>query len=220
MLADQHIDQFATVIDSQFKNFAESLNAAQSHKALSRSKSGALALDVGYEIATTKIERDSYLKSYTSKTSPNTLETPKLHVSTGYGKGFNAGAYYSSVPDSDIQIYGGELRYSLMPHHRSALPSLSVRGTYSQMTGMDDMYVTSTGLEFSVSKGFNAFTPYAGVGTTWVDGEYELNGYSSSLTQNKYFMGLQFDLGIFHLSAEAEQSGVESTIRAKSGIRF
>ncbi|MEJ2181813.1 MAG: hypothetical protein P8Y28_15665 [Gammaproteobacteria bacterium] len=95
-----------------------------------------------------------------------------------------------------------------------------MRGTYSQMTGMDDMYVTSTGLEFSVSKGFNTFTPYAGVGTTWVDGEYELNGYSSSLTQNKYFMGLQFDLGVFHLSAEAEQSGVESTIRAKSGIRF
>ena len=88
------------------------------------------------------------------------------------------------------------------------------------MSGMEDMYVTSTGLELSVSKGFNAFTPYAGIGTTWVDGEYELAGYTSRLTQNKYFMGLQFDLGIFHLSAEAEQSDVESTIRAKSGIRF
>ena len=221
VLADQHnIDQFATVIDSQFKDYAENLGVAQSHKALSQSDSGALALDIGFEIATTKIEDDSYLKSYTSKTSPNVLETPKLHVSTGYGKGLNAGAFYSSVPDSDIQIYGGELRYSMTPHHRSALPALSVRGTYSQMSGMDDMFVTSTGLELSVSKGFKAFTPYAGIGTTWVDGEYELAGSTSSLTQNKYFMGLQFDLGIFHLSAEAEQSGVDSTIRAKSGIRF
>ena len=88
------------------------------------------------------------------------------------------------------------------------------------MTGMEDMYVTSTGVELSVSKGFNAFTPYAGIGTTWVDGEYELEGSTSRLTQNKYFMGLQFNLGIFHLSAEAEQSDVESSFRAKSGIRF
>ena len=123
VVADQHIDQFATVIDSQFKDYAENLSAAQSHKALTQSDSGALALDVGFEIATTKIERDSFLKSYTSKTSPNILETPKLHVSTGYGKGLNAGAFYSSVPDSDIQIYGGELRYSLKPHQRSALPA-------------------------------------------------------------------------------------------------
>ncbi|WP_455206540.1 hypothetical protein [Kaarinaea lacus] len=221
VLADQSMSQFATVIDSQFKDYAENLSAAQSHRALSNADgTGALALDIGFEVATTKLEHDSFLKPYTSKTSPNTLETPKLHFSTRYSDGWNAGAFYSSVPDSDIHIYGGELQYLLMPNQRSALPSVSVRGTYSQMIGMEDMFVTSTGLELSVSKGFNAFTPYAGVGTTWVDGEYELDGNTSRLTQNKYFMGLQFKLGVFSLSAEAEQSGEESTIRAKSGFRF
>lgn len=220
-LAEQPINQFATVIDNQFEDYADSLSASHGYKALSDSAGPrALALDIGFDVATTKLERDSSLKSYSSKTSPNVLETPQLHINTRYSDGFNAGAFYSSVPDSDIQIYGGELRYSLMTSQRSYLPSLSVRGMYSQMIGMDDLFVTSTGLELSVSKGFNAFTPYAGVGTTWVDGEYELDGNTSRLTQNKYFMGLQFKLGVFSLSAEAEQSGEESTIRAKSGIRF
>lgn len=221
VLADQSMNQFATVIDSQFEDFADNLSASQGYKALTDSAGPrALALDIGFDVATTKLDHDSSLKPYSSKSTPNILETPQLHISTRYNDGFNAGAFYSSVPESDIQIYGGELRYSLMAAQRSYLPSLSVRGMYSQMIGMDDLFVTSTGLEFSVSKGFNAFTPYAGIGATWVDGEYELDGYTSRLTQNKYFMGLQFNLGLFSLSAEAEQSGEESTIRAKSGFRF
>jgi hypothetical protein len=222
VIADEPMSQFATVIEGQFRDYAESMSAAQSYRALSSSPDGsaALALDIGFEIATTRLERDSFLKPYTSKTSPNVLETPQVHIGTRHSDGWNAGAFYSSVPDSDIQIYGGEFGYLLTPHQQSALPSLSVRGTYSQMVGMDDLYVTSTGLELSVSKGFYAFTPYAGIGTTWLDGEYELDGYTSRLTQNKYFMGLQFKLGVFNLSAEAEQNDEESTIRAKSGIRF
>ncbi|HEY5602030.1 MAG TPA: hypothetical protein VIM41_02880 [Gammaproteobacteria bacterium] len=221
VMAEQSMSQFTTVLDSQFKHYAESLSTSQSYKALSgMDGSDALALDIGFEIATTRLERDSFLKSYTSKTSPDLLRTPKLHISTRHNEGWNAGAFYTSVPDSDIQIYGGELQYLLMPNQRSLLPSLSVRGTYSQMSGVDDLFVTSTGLELSVSKGFQAFTPYAGIGTMWLDGEYELEGYTSRLTQNKYFLGLQFNLGAFRLSAEAEQSGEESTIRAKSGFRF
>ena len=221
VLAEEQINQAATVIDNQFKDYADSLDASAGRKSLTDSVGPQdLALDIGFDVATTKLERNSLFKPYSSKTSPNVLETTQVHIGTRYNDGFNAGAYYSSVPESDIQIYGGELSYSLMPSQRSYYPSVSVRGMYSQMTGVDDMLVTSTGLELSVSKGFKAVTPYAGIGTTWVDGEYELDGYTSRLTQNKYFMGLQFKLGVFSLSAEAEQSAEGSTIRARSGFRF
>ena len=100
------------------------------------------------------------------------------------------------------------------------MPEISVRGTYSQVTGITDMFVTSTGLEFSVSKGFSGFTPYAGVGTTRIDGDYALDGYSSHLTHNKYFMGLQFNLGVVSISAETEQQGDYASTKAKMGIRF
>ena len=218
--ADQHINQLANLIDSQFRSFAENIGSSQSHKALAGSdNSGISALNVGVELATAKVERHSFLEEYTSKDSPNTLYMPKFHVTTQQDDGWNAGAFYSSVPSSDIEIYGGELSY-LMTSRHEYVPSLSVRGTYSQLTGYSDLSMTSTGVELSVSKGFSGLTPYAGVGTTRIDGEYQLDGYSSSLTHNKYFMGLQFNLGLFSLSAEAEQTDEEATTRAKMGYKF
>jgi hypothetical protein len=95
-----------------------------------------------------------------------------------------------------------------------------VRGTYSQVTGITDMFVTSTGLELSISKGFSGFTPYAGVGKTYIDGEYVMDGYSNRLRENKYFMGLQFNFGALSISAETEQTGDEATTKANMGIRF
>lgn len=218
--ASQHMDQLATLIDSQFKSFAENLSASQSYKSLSRGKtSGAAALNVGFEYSSTEVEPNSFLEEFTPKETPDKLLIPRLHVNTGYGDGWNAGAFYSSVPDSDIEIYGGELTYSLASHH-DYVPEISVRGTYSQVTGITDMFVTSTGVELSVSKGFAGFTPYAGVGTTRIDGEYLLDGYSNHLSQNKYFMGLQFNLGIVSISAETEQQGDYASTKAKMGIRF
>lgn len=218
--ASQHMDQLATLIDSQFKTFAENLSASQSYKSLSVGKtSGAAALNVGFEYSSTEVDPNSFLEEFTPRESPDTLLIPRFHVNTGYGYGWNAGAFYSSVPDSDIEIYGGELSYSLVSHS-DYVPEISVRGKYSQITGITDMYVTSAGLEFSVSKGFAGFTPYAGVGTTRIDGEYLLDGYSNHLSQNKYFMGLQFNLGIVSISAETEQQGDYASTKAKMGIRF
>ena len=218
--AGQNMNQLATLIDSQFKSYAENLSASQSYKSLSQGKnSGANALNIGLEYSSTEVEPNSFLEEFTPRETPDTLLIPRLQVNTGHGYGWNAGAFYSSVPDSDIEIYGGELSYSLNSH-KEYIPEISVRGTYSQVTGITDMYVTSTGLEFSVSKGFSGFTPYAGVGTTRFDGDYTLEGYNNHLTQNKYFMGLQFNLGIVSISAETEQQGDYASTKAKMGIRF
>lgn len=220
VLADQHMEQLSTLIGSQFNSFAENLSASQSHKSLSnRKSSGAAALNVGFELSKADVEPNSFLEEYTPRENPDTVVIPRLQVNTGFGYGWNAGAFYSSVPDSDIEIYGGELSYSITSNS-DYVPAFSVRGTYSQVTGITDMFVTSTGLELSVSKGFSGFTPYAGIGTTYIDGEYALDGYSNHLRENKYFMGLQFNLGVLSISAETEQSGDEATTKAKMGIRF
>lgn len=218
--ADQHMNQLSTLIDSQFRSFSENLSASQSHKSLSRGKSsGEDALNIGFDFSKADVEPNSFLEEYTPRENPETLVIPQLHVNTGYSYGWNAGAFYSSVPDSDIEIYGGELSYSVTSNS-DYIPAISVRGTYSQITGITDMFVTSTGLELSISKGFAGFTPYAGVGTTYIDGDYIVDGYSDRLKQNKYFMGLQFNLGILSISAETEQTGDDATTKAKMGIRF
>jgi len=221
--ADQQISELTTLIDSQFKNLTQELNVAQSYKAISASDPlDTLNFSVGFEVTTTNMEQDSrLLEKITPRESSNTntLHMPKLQVRKGLSPGWDIGAYYSSLPDTDIHIYGGELRYSLFNRHQT-LPALAVRGTYSYLSGVEDLNLTSTGLEFSVSRGFSGLTPYAGFGTTWVDGEDQLNGYRENLTQTKYFMGLNFNLGLFNFAAETEQNGESSTTKAKFGLRF
>jgi len=219
--ADQQINELTTLIDSQFKSLTQDLNVAQSYKAISASDPlDTLNFSVGFEVTTTNVEQDSMLlERITPRETSNTLRMPKLHVRKGLSPGWDVGAFYSSLPDTDIHIYGGELRYSLFNRHQS-LPALAVRGTYSYLSGVEDLYLTSTGLELSISKGFSGLTPYAGFGTTWVDGEDQLNGYRENLTHTKYFMGLNFNLGLFNFAAETEQNGESSTTKAKFGLRF
>ncbi|NOZ52983.1 MAG: hypothetical protein GXP08_07535 [Gammaproteobacteria bacterium] len=218
--ADQQINELTTLIDNQFKDLTQSLDVAQSYRVISTTKPlNTLNFNVGFEVTTTKVEPDSLLEQITPRKSPNALHMPRLHVRKGLPHGWDVGAFYSSLPDTDLQIYGGELRYSLFNQHRS-LPALAVRGTYSYLSGVEDLYLTSTGLEFSVSKGFSGLTPYAGFGATWVDGEDELSGYRENLTQTKYFLGLNFNLGLFNFAAETQQNGESSTTKAKFGLRF
>ena len=230
--ADQHtitgtfhsdnMTQYGSLIDSQFKKFTNSFSGKRGSNALlpaDTEPEDSLKFDVNFEVTSAKIEKNSLLEDYSSSESPGTLYIPKFQFSTEISSNWNMGAFYSSVPDTNIQIYGGELRYSLFQSHNT-LPALSVRGTYTELTGIEKTLVTSKGLELAISRGFNNITPYAGFSTTWLDGEYQLEGYTETQLQSKYFLGMQFSLGMFMFAAETEQNGEYSSTNAKFGVRF
>ncbi|NOX92015.1 MAG: hypothetical protein GXP18_06085, partial [Gammaproteobacteria bacterium] len=77
------------------------------------------------------------------------------------------------------------------------------------------------GLELSISKGFALFTPYAGIGQVWIDSETNAGPLEDeSLTKNKYFLGINFNLGLVNFAAETEQMGDNKSTSAKIGVRF
>lgn len=221
-LHNDNMIQFGTLIDSQFKKFSNRISERQKQNALAPNEAEAadsLKFDVNFEVTSAKIEKNSMLEDYSTSESPDTLYIPKFQFTTELSANWNMGAFYSSVPDSNIQMFGGELHYSLFQQH-DTLPALSVRGTYTELTGIENTFVTSKGLELAVSRGFNNITPYAGFSTTWLDGEYQLAGYTETQLQNKYFLGMQFSLGMFTFAAETEQNGEHSSTNAKFGVRF
>jgi len=142
-----------------------------------------------------------------------------LHVSKGLPFGFDVGAFYTSVPSSNIGLVGGELSYALFEGGVIS-PAVSVRGTYSRLTGVDQLDMTTKGLELSISKGFAFFTPYAGVGQVWIDSATNTGWEDESLTKNKYFLGFNLNLGLMNIAAETEQTGDNTSTSAKIGVRF
>lgn len=145
---------------------------------------------------------------------------PRLNLQNAPLPGLDFDGYYTSIPDTDISLMGGLVSYPLTDGGRHG-PAIAIRGTYSRLTGVEDFHLTTRGLELSFSKGFDSFTPYAGLGTVWIDGETDIDGLNNeSLSTNKYFMGFNFDLGLMSIAAETEQTGDSTTARARFGLRF
>lgn len=219
--SDSNLD-ISKIKDSQslFSDLIEDLGAALSYKAITPAEPlGTLGFDIGFEISGTTIKGKG-ISSATNDNGPSTLYIPKLHVHKGLPYGFDVGAFYTLVPDSNIEAIGGELRYEILKGG-AVSPSVAIRGTYSILSGVDDLDLTTTGLEFSISKGFASFTPYAGIGRIKMDGETTFIGIENeSITKNKYFVGLNFSLGLVSFTAETEQTGENSTTSAKFGFRF
>ena len=213
------IDNVGSLLQTEFKDLTSDLGAALSYKAIRPAEPmGSLGFDIGFEVTSTKIETNA-LERATTGNAPSSLLVPKLHVSKGLPFGFDIGAFYTSVPSSNIGLVGGELSYAVFKGG-TLTPAVSLRGTFSRLTGVDELDLTTKGLELSISKGFAMFTPYAGIGQVWIDSGTNTGLEDESLTKNKYFLGINFSLGLVNFAAETEQTGDNTSTSAKVGVRF
>jgi hypothetical protein len=118
---------------------------------------------------------------------------------------------------------GGEIKYAILKGS-TVSPALAVRGSYTSMTGVDDLDLSTAGLELSISKGFLMLTPYAGLGAIRYEGEgVGINNTkfdSESDTLAKYFLGVNFNMGLVNFAAEADKTGENSSYSAKFGLRW
>src|SRR5439155_2466673 len=117
-----------------------------------------------------KVTNKDALARGVSGSVPSYLPVPTLRANKGLPLGFDVGLLDSKVPGSDIALWGGEARWAFIKGGIAA-PAVGVRGTYTRLTGVDQLDMSSRGLDRSASKGFAMVTPYVGVGRTWITSE-------------------------------------------------
>ncbi len=221
-LAATNIDQINQLIQQEFRLLSEDLTAAASYKGVIPAKPlGITGFDIGLEVSGTKLGHKDAWERATSGSVPSTVYVPKLHLHKGLPFGIDIGAFYSSVPDSNIALWGTELRYAILDGG-VATPALGLRGTYSKLTGVNELDFHTTGLELLISKGFTIFTPYAGLGRVWTNSEPVgvSNVKKEEFSQGKYFVGGNVNLGLVNFCLEADKTGGVSSYSAKLGFRF
>ena len=203
-----------------FKDLTSDLGVALDYKSLKTARPlGLTEYDIGFSISDTNMETNG-LEQATSQGAPRSLSVPRLEFRTGLIDRLDVGGFYTALPSSNIGLLGGNIRYSLYDGGTRGA-AVSIRGTYTQLTGVEEMDLRTRGLELSVSQGFSLFTPYAGFGRVWVDGESNVSGLSAeSVDHNKYFIGFDLKLGLMNFAAETEQSGDSTSASAKIGVRF
>jgi len=203
-----------------FRLLSEDLGAALSYKPLTPTAPlGITGFDVGLAVTGTKLQNRAVFAQAGADIS--TAVVPSLRLNKGLPFGIDFGVMYSSVPSTNIKLYGGELRYAIVPGG-AAMPAIGVRGSYTKLTGVDRLDFDTKGLDLSISKGFLMFTPYAGVGKVWASSTP--NGVPAlskeSLSLNKVFVGANLNFGLTNLAFEGDRTGKASSYGAKLGFRF
>ena len=222
--AASDIDQLQNAIQSEFRLLSEDLGAALSYKLLSPAEPlGITGFDIGVSVSATSLENVTVLDRVTSSTSsvPSTIIVPRVQAVKGLPFGIDIGASYVAVPGSNIKLVGAELKYAILSGS-VATPALAIRGSFTKLSGVDQLDFETKGIDISISKGFTLLTPYVGAGTVWVTSTPNnvLTLAEEKFRLNKFFGGINVNFGLFNMAFEADKTGDAASYGAKFGLRF
>lgn len=219
--AGSKIDELQNATQAEFRLLSEDLGAALSYKLLSPAEPlGLTGFDISVSASETKLENTRILEKVSSSSvSPNFI-VPRVQVVKGLPLNIDIGASYSAVPKTDIKLIGVEAKYAILAGG-VATPAVAVRGSYTKLSGVDQLDFDTKGIDLSVSKGFAFATPYIGVGSVWVTStpnDVPLTEETFNLT--KIFGGVNLNFGLLNMAFEADKTGDAFSYGAKLGLRF
>lgn len=213
------IDFDPTITQEEFEIFsrlaAQSIYATPVEPARAR---GILGFDIG--IAATAVPIDPNA-SYWTKATDNDftvsdhLAVPRLTASKGLSFG-TISAMYAKVPDTKIVVWGASYDMPLTSGG-IATPTIALRGAYSQLRGIEELDLTTYGVELFISKGFGPITPYAAAGYARHKSEGRITDTITLVDEgnmNRYTLGVKISMFIPKLVVEATQ-GEERSYAAK-----
>jgi len=215
------INRLQNVAQRDFRLLSEDLGAALSyHPQTPTEPLGVTGFDVGVSLTMSKVANKDSLSRATSDSVPSYIPVPTLRANKGLPLGFDVGLMYSKIPGSNISLWGGEARWAFLKGG-VAEPAAGIRATYTKLTGVDQLDMSTKGLDISASKGFAMLTPYIGVGRTWITSEPHVANLSKEdFALNKLFFGAGFKLLLFNMNAELDRTGHSTAYSLKAGIRF
>jgi hypothetical protein len=221
--AANNLNNLQALAQADFRALSEDLGSALSYKPLTPAEPlGVTGFDMGIEVTSTKMTKSEQAwKTATGGSGISNIYVPKLHIAKGLPLDIDVAAFYSAIPTTNIKLFGAELRYAVLPGG-VATPAVAIRGSYTKLSGVDQLAFNTKGMDVSISKGFAMFTPYAGIGQVWVSSAATINsGYmSESFTQGKVFAGLNMNLGVTNIVLEGDKTGGTESYGVKLGFRF
>jgi len=215
---------------STFRDFSKELGVALTYKPVAPAEPlGIMGFDVGLEVSAVSISNRAWKNALEDNDVPSYLFIPKIRAIKGLPFGFDIGAFYSQVPNTNIKLYGGEIKYSIL-EGTVATPALAVRGTYTQLSGVSELDFKTYGFDASISKGILMITPYGGIGVNRF--ESSPKGYASApfpsglglkdekKTYYKAFIGARITLVLLSITGEVEFNEIKPVYTLKGAITF
>lgn len=206
-----------------FHKISQDLGSALSYKPLEPAEPlGLFGFDLGVAGTDTKIKNsDSFKNAGVGDVSD--IAVPSARFNLGLPFGLDVGVMAGVAPSTNARLYGGELRWAFIKGS-TTMPAIALRGSYTQLAGVDQLDFNTKGVDLSISKGFAMFTPYGGIGKVWVTSTPKnilgATPSQESLSQNKYFVGVNMNFVLINIALEADKTGEDTSYGVKLGFRF
>lgn len=213
---------------ANFRLISEDFGAAFSYKPITPAASlGITGFDIGVELSATDMSKSAAVwQTLTGQAMDvTTLPVPRVHATLGLPFGIDAGAFYLTVPSTDIKLTGANISYAILEGDWVE-PALTVRAAMSTLSGISEYSLSTKSIDISFSKGFLGVTPYIGAGQVWVSSTTTnatlstLGLQAENFSLPKVFAGLNINLGLPNFAIEADKTGDAQTISAKLGLRW
>jgi hypothetical protein len=195
---------------SMFRDLSEEIGLAVAYRPIAPAEPlGLLGFDIGVEVTAVNIDSSEAFWSSVNPDLPSYLAFPKLHAQKGLPFGIDVGFVYTKLPSSNVGMYGGEVKWAILKG-TVATPALALRGTYTTLTGVDTLDVSTYGADLSVSKGFGPLTPYAGIGEVWINSSSNAQAVglvplaNESLSESHFFVGTKWSILLLSFALEAD----------------
>ena len=207
---------------ADFASVSKDVIAVSSYKALGPAEAGGVTgFSIGAYGAYSSTQDASAWQGLTGS-KVDAIGVAGISARKGLPFGIDIGAVYAKVPSTSASLYGGELRWALLPGG-AASPALAVRGSYVKLVGGDDLKADSKSVDVSVSKGLLFFTPYAGLGYVWgtVTPDASITTLSKEEVNDlRLFAGARLSLGFLELTPEYERLGDSNVYNLRLSLGF
>lgn len=218
-----NINNVGGLTQGEFHQMSQDLGSVLSYKPLGPSEPlGLFGFDMGVAGTDTKISNSAVFQK-AGAGDISDIVVPSLRFNMGLPFGVDVGVMAGAAPSTNARLYGGELRWAFIKGS-TTMPAIALRGSYTQLAGVDQLDFNTKGADLSISKGFAMFTPYAGIGKVWVTSTPKnILGASpsqESLSQNKYFVGVNMNFLLINIALEADKTGEDTSYGLKLGFRF
>jgi len=211
--AGNDISLDSTITQSEFNTLVDEMGTVVSYNPVSPAEPlGVPGFEAGIMVTVFDINDTIWNKAVSDADAPSMLQVPRLMARVGLPFGVDVGLAYTNVPGSDIKIIGGEIRKAIL-EGSAAIPAVTILGHTSNLSGVDDVDISTYGIDVGISKGFTIFTPYAGIGQVWINGSENagigLADHDTSETRSYVGLRISF-LPLLNLVAQADFSVVNS----------
>ena len=214
------LSQIGTLAQNQFLRLSTDLGAASAYKGVTPATPlGLTGFDIGVELTQTSIENSAVFRQAGAGDVSN-LYVPKVHITKGLPGGFDIGAFVSRVSGVSGTLIGLEARYAILDDGLTT-PAIGVRLSGSRLSGVNRLDLSTIAVDAMLSKKLTLVTPYIGAGSVRVKSSADVSGLrEESFNKSRVFVGLNANFVLVNVAVEAEKMGGNTSLSAKTGIRF